>query len=185
MTLYFSGGALKIAKPDGTIKFDSDDGLFHGTDIVNDTTYGTIALSSYQAQTTNTSGTMTYPALVDAQTDQLVASVSASATHLVGFMRTAWSSGSPEFDGIWRDASGTQIDSWDGLNTSAAPGVSDPDYHFYMGSMSLLTFYVTGGQLRFRERIVLRADNPPTGRTNTQTRPAITVYYRLLAGFFL
>ena len=45
------------------------------------------------------------------------------------------------------------------------------DWHYNMGSISLMTFYVSGGNLRFKERIILRADN--------------AVAYRLLAGYFL
>lgn len=180
MTVYFSGGALKIAKPDGTIKFDSNQGLFHGTNYLA----GSFAVASYEAITTHSGGLQLLTSLVDATTDVVVSAVDAGATHCIGFMRTAWPSGSPEFDGIWRDASGTQVDSWDSLDVRASPDAND--WHYNMGSISLMTFYVSGGTLRFRERIILRADNAvPGGSAERITRPALTVHYRILAGYFL
>lgn len=179
MTVYFSAGALKIARPDGTIRFDSNEGLFHGTNYVA----GSFVLSSYQARTTESAGTQLLTALVDTTTDQVVSAVDAGASYCVGFMRTAWPSGSPEFDGIWRDASGTHVDSWDALDVRAAPDAND--WNYYMGAISLMTFYVSGGNLRFKERIILRADNAVPGTTEILTRPAVTVHYRILAGYFL
>lgn len=180
MTVYFSGGALKIAKPDGTIRFDSNQGLFHGTNYLA----SSFGLGSYEAITTYSGGSQLLTSLVDTSTDDIVAAVDAGATHCIGFMRTAWPSGSPEFDGIWRDASGTHVDSWDSLDVRSSPDAND--WHYYMGSISLMTFYVSGGNLRFKERIILRADNAvPSGPPERITRPAITVHYRILAGYFL
>ena len=183
MTLRFEGGALVLRRPtDNTVRFNSNEGLFNGTNYLN----GAFGLPSYSATSTETG----IASLVDTANDFAVSSVAAGSTHVFGFLRTVWSGGGGTaggLDGIWRDASGSHIDSWLGLDNRATPTAADQaTFFFYMGCMSIMTFYVSAGTLRFRERIVLRASTVrPGGPPLTVTRPALTLSYRLLTGYFL
>ncbi len=183
MTLRFESGALVIRRPtDNVIRFNSNEGLFHGTNYYA----SSFSLPAYSAIQSSTGAV----ALIDTATDTAIAACAQGATHVFGFLRSLWPGGASVnggIDGIWRDASGTQIDSWLGLDNRASPTAADQaTFNFYMGCMSLETFYVTAGLLRFRERIVMRASNVRPGGPNlVVTRPAITIEYRLLAGYFL
>jgi hypothetical protein len=184
MTLRFEGTALVIRDGSNNIRFDSDEGLFHGTNWLT----GSFSLNSYSATTTNVSGTQTYPGLADTTTDAAITSCDPGCTHVFGFMRATRSGGDiPAYmNGVWKDASGTQIEGWSSLDTRDSPLPADAGtYRFYMGSMTLQTFYVSGGVLRFKERVILRAHNAPNNSSVVLNRPAVTIEYQLLAGYFL
>lgn len=189
MTVRFEGGALIVRRPtDNAVRFNSNEGLFHGTNYYS----GTASLGSYSAVSGNVGGEATSPSLVNATTNNDLGAAASGATHVFGFMRSNGNTGggvNAGNDGLWRDASGTQVESWLYCDNRAPSAITSGDQHTFMthmGCMSLLTFYVSGGRLYLKERIVMRASNVPVGGANfTLTRPAITIDYRLLAGYFL
>ena len=186
MTLAFSGGNLIVSGNSGEKLLNTAEGLFHATDFVSNATHGLVSLSAGSASTTYSGGAQLRTVL-DRTTDVLVASISTSATHCLGFMKATWS-GSPAPNGdLWFDASGTSIDTFDAQCILDPRPTTDAQHsRHYMTAIALQTFYVTGGQLRFNERLILRASTAnPTIPTFVTSRPAVTIEYRLLCGFFI
>lgn len=184
MTLRFEGGALVMRKADGTIKFNTNEGLFHGTNWFA----SQFGLPAYVARTSNVGGEQTFPNLVDTSTDAEIQVCDPGCTHVFGFMRATRSGGqvASHMNGVWKDASGTQVDGWSSLDNRTNPTAGDAGtFRHYMGSMTLHTFYVSGARLRFKERIMMRASTAPSGSTVELHRPAVTVEYQLLTGYFL
>jgi len=186
MTLAFDGAALKIRRADGTVKFNSDEGLFHVTQQFSNVGGVAISLPVLSKTTTYNSGLQTNT-VADQTTEVVIGATDPNANYLLGFIRPVWSSfpqDHPLSTNPWRDASGTHIE----MTAQVDLRNPRPDSFHYVngiGTLSIMTFLVSGQQLIFRERICMRASNAQTGATNTITRPAVTVEYRILVGYFL
>lgn len=193
VTVRFESGALVVRRPtDNTVRFNSNEGLFHGTDYYNSSSLGAVSLPAYSARTRNSSGTVTFPQLVDTATDGHCRGGRGGNARLrfhenrVARRRLGQCRHRRHLARRLRHADRA----WQSLDNRANPTAGDvATFNFYLGCLSLLTFYVSGGRLLLKERIVMRASNPQTTSGTVDlvvTRPAITIgEYRLLAGFFL
>lgn len=190
MTLSFSGGNLILTGNSGEKLLDTSEGLFHATNFATDTVDGVVTFSSATATTTY-SGGLQLRSLVERTTDTAVKNVESSATHCLGFMKVSWSGSSSPNGDIWFDASGTSVDTFDSqctIDPRPSGGFLSglENSRTYMTAIGLHTFYISGGQLRCKERLILRASTANSTVTSwSTTRPQATIQYRILCGFFL
>lgn len=182
MTMRWQGGALVLTNPAGATVFNSDEGLFHCDAVFT----GTLSLAAWEVYSQYVGGEQV-GSVVDSDQVTVIAAVNANCTHVIGSIRTEWAGSPHELDGWWRDISGSHIEAWAAIDTTLNPTTSTPRVNQHMGSMELHTFFIEGSQLKFRQQIKAREKTAPTNIPGTlvRSRPAVTVHYRLMTGFFV
>jgi len=170
----------------GVTKFDTNEGLFVCTNFKA----GSIELEAVSANATSFNRSN-----VDTTNNHLVATgVSTSATHILGLYRSNWSvsanweagvSAQQVGGGRWRSCNATAIDmivKHSSSHQAGAPTASQPNY--WQG-FTLYTFYLSGGNIYCKERIMLQSWVASSGSTNyTLTKNAGTLDFRLYVGLF-
>jgi len=171
-------GRLFVTDPtaDGSpLVFDTNDGLL--CVAPSDVKIGSLSLPSRSASSNGVTSTV-----IDVNSDHSIESVTPGATVVRGLLRTSWASGSHPLDDLWRSASGSHLDLLYACGSTTSPQ-TDTNYR-YMTGMAFYSFFVDDNVLYMNERVVLRAQDPGAPPAITLTRPACTVYYRLLVGSF-
>lgn len=175
---------IRLTDASGTVKFDTDEGLFTCTDFRS----GTFALS--QAQSIATSFTRSN---VDATTTHTLESgINANATHILGLFRSNWSISS-SWGGVaqrvggtnWRSANATAMDMVVKHSSSHRASANAAEPAYWQG-FSLYTFFLDGTQIKCKERIMLQSYVAASGSTEyTLTKNAGSIDYRLYCGLFV
>lgn len=181
MTLKFESGALVIRDGAGNVKFSTDEKLFTVTDFVDSRVVGPVSYDAVVAR-----GTINAAPYTNTTTDKRITNVNAAADIVFGMLQIVASSSSTDNSqnsGLWSQVNGTNVYSIWAMGEQAG-GVARTDCRF-LSTLGLFTFYITGGQLFLRNRLVHRAWAPLTDINVTNTVPAFTVNFRLYCGTFI
>lgn len=197
--LSFSGGNLVITDASGNVRFNSAEGLFTVTNVINSDVVGAVSIPERIA-TSNNGIDVGYG--VDRlgnrwgwnyTTDHLITSVNPSATHVFGLVRwvrtSSGSAGSGAFtndpgNGFWRMAMGTNVESFHTFGAQSGVNNRSTDTTVF-GGLGLLTFIISGGNLFLRESLALREYLDPGSGDWAIRRAGASVQFRLFVGLFV
>tara|TARA_R110000868_G_scaffold270726_2_gene530175 strand:+ start:12804 stop:13364 length:561 start_codon:yes stop_codon:yes gene_type:complete len=185
MPITITSDRIQLKNSSGTIKFDTNEDLYHATNFVS----GSFSLSAVTASATSFGRTN----IDQTNTHTLATGINSSATHVLGLYKGSWTVTS-SFAGTlalanasWKNANATGVDMiFRHLchHSTANPGQTSASPQTFQG-FSLYTFYISGTSLLCKERIVLQSYTASTGSTAyTITRGAGTIDYRIYCGLF-
>jgi hypothetical protein len=184
MTLTITGSRILITDTaTDAVRFDTDEGLFTVTDTIN---------SSVVLPALTATSDAFFATVVNRDVTTTLQAVNSAATHVFGAARcirthssdSSQKNASP-LGSAWRTVAGTICDAlWStGVAGSFSP-VPGPQYNSTFSGVALYTFELSGGNLVFNDRVIMRAYTPTSG-TVTCTRPSTTIEYRLYVGLFV
>lgn len=190
MTLRWQGGALQLTRPDGTVIFNSDEQLFHGTDYLT----GSFSFDAQEVYMTGPEN----GSYVNTTDTTVLKPVHPNATHLVGFFRRVWGPTSTRngtstvfventstWGELWKEISGTHIFSTAPLDNTRTRTADQPVMYYFIGSIFTGTFTIENSSMVFKRRLIMRASTTPsTASYRYVYQPSVTITYRALAGFF-
>lgn len=195
--LSFSGGNLVISDASGNVRFNSAEGLFTVTNVVNSDVVGAVSIPERIARTNAFDVGYGVDRLGNRwgwnyTTDHLITSVNPSATHVFGLVRwvrtSTGSAGSGAFtndpgNGFWRMAMGTNVESFHTFGSQSGTFNLPTDTTVF-GGLGLLTFILSGGSLYLRESLALREYIAASGSWQIK-RAGASVQFRLFVGLFV
>lgn len=175
MPLSMSGRKIVITRDDGSVAFDTDEGLFTSTDFFS----GSIVLPQRQAISDENGPQV----IINANVDHAIGSCHPDADTCIGMMKTTWDGvDESPFGSMWTQVSGSYLDV---IGAIGAFSSDAPDLHRVMTAFGYYTFRAAGGAFWLNERVSLKAWTPGFPATWTYTRNQCTVDYRIYVGLYV
>mgnify|MGYP001167230849 CR=1 FL=1 len=182
--LYRSGGHLIITDEVGNVRFNTAEGLFTVTDFVSSAVVGPVILPTFTIQSNWLDA-----GFRNTDTDYFIADVHPQATTVFGMIRTQKQGSGDTHDPMnlaWRQATGTHMVSYQTCGVWVDGSISNVLDNEINAGFVLATFFVNGGKLYLKERVLMRFYRPYDDRRQFfLTRPAIQVDFRLYVGLFV
>jgi len=174
-------GRIVLDDNSGHVVFDSDEEFLnvHPSDVI------TASVSAPQ-RVAYSEGVDGDQIVVDIEMDYPIAVVEVPGARIVrGMMRVSSPSDPGPLEGVWVQATGTQVPVVDGVSSTTVPQ-SDTGGFTRVAVIRGFSLYVNdAGVLMLRERSVMRARDPGGPPASSRSMPQTTIEFRLMVGFFL
>lgn len=174
-------GRILLDDTGGHVIFDSDDEML--SVLPDDVKTGSQIVPARTAYSSGVDGTQV---VVDIERDYPIATVEVPGARIVrGMMRVSSPSDPGPLEGVWVQATGTQVPVVDGVSSTTVPQ-SDTGGFTRVAVIRGFSLYVNdAGVLMLRERSVMRARDPGGPPASSRSMPQTTIEFRLMVGFFL